>query len=246
MKRREFLKKSLSVSVAFGLGVPSLLQGAKSTKKGQKMKIAVLAASGKAGRLITDEALNRGYEVSAFVRNAKKLALKANLSIVQKDIFALESKDLQGFDAIIDAFGEWSDFSLYKKHGEHLAKILQANPAKFLVVGGAGSLYMDKSHTTMLMDTPTFPKAHKGVAQAHGELLAFLREQKTLNWVYVSPAADFDFKGERTGKYKIAGEEFETNARGESKVSYADYASAMLDIAADTKINRVRVSVIGL
>ena len=246
MKRRAFLKSSLLALTAVGLGVPSFLQGAKSTKKGQKMKIAVLAASGKAGRLITDEALNRGYAVSAFVRNAKKLAPKANLSIVQKDIFTLESKDLQGFDIIIDAFGEWGDLSLYKKHAEHLVKILQANSAKFLVVGGAGSLYMDKAHTTMLMDTPTFPDAHKGVAKAHGEILALLRQQKAINWVYVSPAADFDFKGEKTGKYKVAGEEFETNANGESKVSYADYASAMLDIAADTKINKIRVSVIGL
>lgn len=87
------------------------------------MKIAVLAASGRAGRLITEEALNRGYSVSAFVRNAEKakdLAQKG-ASVVQKDIFALSSADLQGFDVIINAFGEWKDFSLYKKQGAHLA-----------------------------------------------------------------------------------------------------------------------------
>lgn len=113
------------------------------------MKIAVLAASGRAGRLITEEALNRGYSVSAFVRNAEKakdLAQKG-ASVVQKDIFALSSADLQGFDVIINAFGEWEDFSLYKKQGAHLAGILADNKAHFLVVGGAWRLvYRQKPH----------------------------------------------------------------------------------------------------
>lgn len=244
MKRRAFLKNSLLVSAAVSLGVVSGF--GKNSNKGAKMKIAVLAASGKAGRLITEEALNRGYSVSAFVRNAQKLTPKANLSIVQKDIFALTSKDLQGFDVIIDAFGEWKDLSLHKKHAEHLVQILQGNKARFLVVGGAGSLYMDKSHTTKLMDTPTFPDSYQGVAKATAEVLELLRGQKGINWVYVSPPAEFVADGAKSGKYKIIGEEFEVNAKGESKASYADYASAMIDIAENKKLNQVRVGVIGL
>ena len=89
MKRRAFLKNSLLVSVALSFGAVSGF--GKSANKGAK--IAVLAASGRAGKLITDEALARGYSVSAFVRDAKKVAPKANLSIVQKDIFALTSAD---------------------------------------------------------------------------------------------------------------------------------------------------------
>ena len=246
MKRRAFLKKSLFVSAALSLGAVSSF--GKISHKGAKMKIAVLAASGRAGRLITEEALNRGYSVSAFVRNAEKakdLAQKG-ASVVQKDIFALSSADLQGFDVIINAFGEWEDFSLYKKQGAHLAGILAGNKARFLVVGGAGGLYIDKSHTTRLMDTPSFPDAYKGVANAHAELLELLRSQNALNWVYVCPAAEFVADAPKTGKYKIIGEEFETNAKGESKVSYADYASAMLDIAQNPKLNKVRVGVIGL
>lgn len=212
------------------------------------MKIAVLAASGKAGRLIAEEALNRKHSVSAFVRNeekAKDLAQKG-ANVVQKDIFELTSADLQGFDVIIDAFGEWEDFSLFKKQGAHLADILEGAKARLLVVGGAGSLYVDKSHAARLMDAPNFPDDYKGVANAHAELLGLLRSQNTLNWVYVSPAADFVADAPKTCKYKIAGEEFETNEKGESKVSYADYASAMLDIAQDSKLSKVRVSVIGL
>ena len=243
--RRKFLK-----TAALGVGLVALSSTAfgKSTKKGAKMNIAVLAATGKAGRLITLEALSRGHSVSAFVRNASKakdLEQKGG-KIVQKDIFSLSASDLSGFDVIIDAFGEWKDLSLYKKHGEYLGKILQGNKARFLVVGGAGSLYMDKSHTTRLMDTPTFPDSYKGVATAHGELLDFLRTQKGINWVYVSPPAEFVADGAKSGKYKIIGEEFEVNAKGQSKGSYADYASAMIDIAEDSKLNQVRVGVIGL
>lgn len=244
MKRRAFLKHSLLVSAALSLGAVSGF--GKSAKKGAKMKIAVLAASGRAGKLITDEALARGFSVSAFVRDSQKLAPKANLNIVQKDIFALTSADLQGFDVIIDAFGEWQNLSLHKKHAEHLVQILAGNKARFLVVGGAGSLYMDKSHTTRLMDTPSFPDSYKGVANATAEVLELLRGQSAINWVYVCPPAEFVADAPKTGKYKIIGEEFETNAKGESKGSYADYASAMLDIAQNSKLNKVRVGVIGL
>lgn len=244
--RRDFLKISaMGVSLAV---LSNSAFGKNIAKKGDKMNIAVLAATGKAGRLITLEALNRGHSVSAFVRSESKAndLAKAGAKVIQKDIFKLESGDLSGFDIIIDAFGEWKDLSLYKKHGEYLTKILQGNKARFLVVGGAGGLYMDKSHTTRLMDTPSFPESYKGVANAHGELLGLLREQKGLNWVYVSPPAQFVADGAKSGKYKIIGEEFETNAKGESKGSYADYASAMIDIAENPKLSQVRVGVIGL
>lgn len=245
MKRRAFLKSSLLTLTAVGLGVPSLLQ-AKSTKKGEKLKIAVLAASGKSGKLITSEALSRGHTVTAFVRDAKKMSEFKGLTVIAKDIFKLEAKDLQGYDAIIDAFGVWKDFDLFIKHIQHLEQILRSNTAKLLVVGGAGSLYVDKAMKTRLMDAPDFPAAYKPAASAQGEVLNFLRQQKTLNWVYVSPAAEFVFDAPKTNKYKIIGEIFETNSKGQSRVSYADYAAAMLDLAEDAKINKQRVGVIGL
>ncbi len=248
MKRREFLKTSVVGIGMWALGTNAFGKSADKSKKGKTLNIAVLAATGKAGRLITLEALNRGHSVTAFVRSADKAKDLADkgAKVVQKDIFALTSSDLAGFDVVISAFGEWKDLSLYKKHGAHLAKILAGDNARLLVVGGAGSLYMDKTHKAMLMDTPTFPQAHKGVAKAHSELLDLLRKSKNLNWVYVSPPAEFVADAPKSGKYKITGEEFEVNDKGESKGSYADYASAMIDIAEDSTRNKVRVGVIGL
>lgn len=216
------------------------------TENNKKYNIAILSASGRAGRLITDEALSRGFSVSAFVRDSKKLNPKENLNVIQKDILNLTAQDLNGFDVIIDAFGEWKDLSLHKKHIGYLSRILNGNKAKFLIIGGAGSLYIDKNHTTMLMDTKDFPPEYLDVAIAAKEVLEVLRKQTTFNWVYVSPAAVFSPEIPKSGKYKIIGEEFEVNSNGQSEVGYADYASAMLDIAIDSKYNKERVGVIGL
>lgn len=210
------------------------------------MKIAVLCANGKAGELIVEEAINKSLEVSAFVRDSNKARFDSKVCMVQKDIFTLESSDLQGFDVIIDAFGEWQNLSLHKAHIEHLVQILSGNSAKFLAVGGAGSLYMDTSHTTMLMDTPDFPKEYIPIARAETEGLAVLRNTQGLNWVYVSPPAVFIPDAPKSGKYKIIGEEFEVNSKGESKISYADYAIAMIEIALDSTYSKQRVGVIGL
>lgn len=208
------------------------------------MKIAVLCANGKAGKLIVEEAINKGLEVSAFVRDSNKARFDNKVCVVQKDIFTLESSDLQGFDVIIDAFGEWQNLSLHKAHMEHLVQILSGNSAKFLVVGGAGSLYMDTSHTTMLMDTPDFPQEYLPVARATAEAFDVIKASKGINWVYVSPPAVFIPDAPKSGKYKIIGEEFEVNSRGESKISYADYAIATIEIALDSTYSKQRVGVI--
>ena len=211
------------------------------------MKIAILCASGKAGKAITNEVLERGFNPVCFVRDSSKMNEFANkIQVVQKDIFALDSKDLADFDVIIDAFGEWQDLSLHKKHTESLSKILQGSRARLLVVGGAGSLYMDSSHTARLMDMPNFPKEYLGVAQATAEVLTFLRDEKGFTWVYVCPATEFVPTLSKSNHYKIIGEEFELNANNESKIGYRDYASAMMDIALDSNYEDVRVGVIGL
>ena len=211
------------------------------------MKIAVLSAAGKAGKLITQEALAAGFEVVAFVRDSTKLAdIKSpKLKVVQKDIFVLEKADLQGYDAIVDAFGVVDEPSLFDKQIRHLNELLKGDSARLFVVGGAGSLYVSEDKSVRLLDTPDFPDIYKPVASAHAGVLDFLR-QSSLNWVYVSPAAEFVFEAPKSGKYEIIGEFFKTNAQGQSKVSYADYALAMIELIKDKSINKQRVGVIGL
>lgn len=206
------------------------------------MKIAVICANGKAGKLIVEEAARRGHEVTAVARGENRSAAK---SAIIKDLFDLTADDLKGFDAVVDAFGAWTPEAL-PQHVTSLRKIcgvLSGSPARLYVVGGAGSLYLDAEHKTRLMDAPEFPAVFMGVAQATADAFYELRGRRDVTWTYLSPAADFRAEGERTGRYKLAGEEFTTNARGESFISYADYAAAMLDVIESGKYADERISV---
>ena len=192
------------------------------------MKIAVVCANGKAGRRIVQEAVERGLDVTAIVRDENRTAAQHALC---KDLFDLAREDLAGYDAVVDAFGAWTAETL-PQHSASLKKLcdlLSGTPTRLLVVGGAGSLYLDAAHTTCLADGPDFPAAFKPLAAAMGAALSELRLRKDVRWTYISPAADFQAEGARTGKYLLGGEELRLNERGESAISYADYAIAMVD-----------------
>ena len=207
------------------------------------MKIAVVAANGKCGSLIVKEAVDRGFEVTAIARSENKTVAK---NFVKKDIMDLTSADLNGFDAVVDAFGAFTPETLpmHSKTLTHLCDILSKFETRLLVVGGAGSLYIDKNHTTQLKDTPDFPQVFMGVASAAGEALDEIRKRDDVKWTFVSPAGDFRADGERRGKYLLAGEEFKVNSNGESIISYADYAIAMVDEIEKGNHIRERISVL--
>lgn len=191
-------------------------------------KIAVVAANGKAGNKIVEEALNRGFDVTAFGR--KENSTKAE-KYVKKDIFDLTAEDLKGFDAVVDAAGAWTLESLHTiaQTASYLSNLLRGSDTRLVVVGGAGSLYVNKEHTSTLELQPNFPDMYKPVSAAHGLALALLRAEQDVKWTYISPAGDFQAEGERTGKYVLGGEELTLNSRGESVISYADYAIALVD-----------------
>ena len=208
------------------------------------MKVAVVAASGKAGRKIVAEAANRGIKVAAFVRRAIEVA-GAN-KIVVKDIFDLTAGDLNGFDAVVDAFGAWTPETL-PQHSttlKHLCDLLSGTDIRLLIVGGAGSLYTNPEHTAQVMDAPNFPDAFKPLAAAQGKAFNELRARDDVKWTFISPAADFQADGEKTGKYIVAGEEFTLNSAGESIISYADYAVAMIDEILNGKHIKQRISIV--
>ena len=191
-------------------------------------KIAVVAANGKAGQLIVREAVERGNDVTAFVRSENRTVAE---NVVVKDIMDLTPKDLVGFDAVVDAFGAWTPETL-PQHSTtlaHLCDILSGTDTRLLVVGGAGSLYVNPEHTMTVSETPDFPEMFKPLASAMAEALSDLRERDDVRWTYISPAGDFQAEGERTGEYILAGEELTLNDRNESIISYADYAIAMVD-----------------
>lgn len=207
------------------------------------MKIAVVGANGKAGRLIVKEAVERGLDVTAVVREENRSAAK---DVLKKDLFDLTSEDLKGYDVVIDAFGAWTEdtFSQHSSSLKQLCDALSGTDTRLLVVGGAGSLYINPEHTVCVSDGPDFPDAFKPLAAAMAKALAELRERSDVKWTYISPACDFQADGERSGQYILGGEELTLNSRGESIISYADYAIAMLDEATEGKHIRQRISVV--
>ncbi|WNS45848.1 NAD(P)-dependent oxidoreductase [Paenibacillus sp. MMS20-IR301] len=193
------------------------------------MNIAVIGAGGKAGSKIVKEALSRGHEVTAIVRDASKAA-GTKASVVEKDIFALTAEDLQRYDAVVNAFA--APFGQEHQHvdaGNVLIQALQNAPdTRLIVVGGAGSLYVDEAHSMKVVDTPGFPDFVKPTALNQGKNLEILQGTQGLRWTFVSPSANFAV-GERRGAYVKGKDQLLVNSKGESYVSYADYAIAIVD-----------------
>lgn len=207
-------------------------------------KIAVVAAGGRVAKKVITEAVNRGFDVTAFGRKEENVTDAQ--TYIKKDIFDLTKADLAGFDAVVDAFGAWTEETL-PQHSTtlaHLCDLLAGTDTRLLIVGGAGSLYVDLEHTTTVSQLPTFPDAFKPLASAMAAALADLRKRSDVKWTYISPAADFQADGECTGKYLLGGEEYFTNEAGESVISYADYAIAMVDEIEKGSHIQERISVV--
>ena len=192
------------------------------------MKVAIIGANGKSGSNLVQEALKQGHDVTAIVRN--KEYKNGDVKVVYKDIFELTKTDLAGFDAVISAFAAWTPetFPLHKKVAKHLADALSGTKTRLLVIGGAGTLYVDDKGT-MAMDTPDFPPEYMGVARATAESFFELKDRSNVLWTYVSPAGDYDANGARTGKYVLGGDNLILNSKNESYISYADLALAVID-----------------
>lgn len=207
------------------------------------MKIAVVCANGKAGQLIVKEAVNRGMDVTAVVRGENKTAAQ---NTIVKDLFDLTKEDLSGFDAVVDAFGAWTEDTLpqHSTSLAHLCDALSGTDTRLLIVGGAGSLFVNPEHTATVADGPDFPDMFKPLAAAMAKALGKLRQRDDVNWTYISPAGDFQAEGERTGSYILGGEELVLNERGESIISYADYAIAMVDEIESGNHSKQRISVV--
>ncbi len=207
------------------------------------MKIAVVCANGKAGRLIVKEAISRGLDVTAIARGENR---SEATKFIGKDLFDLTKEDLKDFDVVIDAFGAWTEdtLPLHSTSLERLCDLVSGTDTRLLVVGGAGSLYVNAEHTACVADGADFPDAFKPLAAAMAKALGELRKRDDVKWTYISPAGDFQADGARTGKYILGGEELTLNSKGESVISYADYAIAMIDEATKGDHIQERISVV--
>lgn len=208
------------------------------------MKIAIIGATGKAGKLIMEEALKRGLDVTAIVRNKSKLS-NSSVKVIEKDLFDLKKEDLKDFDTVVSAFGAWEEKEL-PKHAEvmnHLCDIFANTNIRLMVVGGAASLFVN--HSMMLIDSPDFPKDWINLAKNSNKAFEILKATKNVLWTYISPSADFQADGKKTGEYRIGDkDELCFNSKGESMISYADYAIGFVDEIENKKFLNKRITLV--
>ncbi|HLW89716.1 MAG TPA: NAD(P)-dependent oxidoreductase [Roseiarcus sp.] len=186
------------------------------------MKVALVGATGMIGSRLLAELNRRGHQVTAIVRNPEKVPALAGVAARKGDV--ADEKELidllKGHDAAITAvrFSQSDPKKL-------IAAVKASGVPRYLVVGGAGSLEVAPSRK--LIDTPEFPAMYKAEAQAGGDFLDLLRQEKALVWTFLSPSAVIA-PGERTGKFRLGDDQLLTHDKG-SNISAEDYAIALVD-----------------
>jgi hypothetical protein len=193
-------------------------------------EIALFGSTGMIGQRILNEALTRGHKVTAIVRDASRAPLHApNLSVKTGDVLKPESVALaaRGNQVVVSAYGPGNGDpqQLVTAAQSLLEGVGVIQPARLIVVGGAGSL--EVAPGVQLVDTPDFPAAWKKAASAARDALAVFRTAP-FDWTYLSPAV-FIQPGTRTGKYRVGKDQVVKDQNGESRISAEDYAVAIVD-----------------
>jgi putative NADH-flavin reductase len=225
---------------------PGLVGFSPPFGKESVMKVALYGASGIIGQRILNEALSRRHTVTAVVRDPSKVPARNSVQVVAGNVLDPQSvaATVTGHDAVITAFGPsgGQDPQTVAEAARALVTGLKAAGVKRLVVvGGAGSL--EVAPGVKLIDTPQFPAGLKPIAQAHSDALDVYRRDGTdLDWTYLSPAALIE-PGERTGQFRLGGDQLLTDAQGQSRISAEDYAIALLDEVETPKQVRQRFTV---
>lgn len=201
------------------------------------MKFAVIGATGYVGNAVVQELAARGHDVTAFARNTGKVFAAPNVRAVAADVTAAGFvEQLAGFDAVVSAFNPgWTNPNIGRDFRDGYAAILAAAKSAgvpyLLIVGGAGSLYIAPG--VQVIDTPDFPKEIYDGANAARELLTELRGRNDLNWAFISPpiclGADGGHSEDRTGKYRLGGDDALMNGDAPAGISVADLAIAIAD-----------------
>lgn len=196
------------------------------SKEALLMKIGVIGANGKAGQLVVKEALSRGHEVVGLVRDANKVS--ESIEVKEIDVFNLSSDDVQGFDVVVSAYGAF-DTDSFVRAGDAFIDAFSGVKTPLIIIGGAGSLFVDAEKSVRLVDSPEFPEEYKPISKGAALMLEKLLQTNELNWTYMSPASFFDAEGKRTGSYTKGKDQMIFNQASESYISYADFAIAVLD-----------------
>ena len=210
------------------------------------MLIALYGIAGRAGRRIAEEALSRGYSITGVYHKIGKGPLDAERLLLRPGNVTDPvnvAEIARGNDAVISAVGPNSssppDF-LANAARSLLAGLKMAGVGRLIMVGGAGSLEVAPGQ--LLMDSPEFPPAWRDIAREHRNALEVLKQEREIDWTYISPAANFE-PGERRGHYRVDSDRLIVDGQRESRISMEDYAIAVIDELENVKFPKRRMSV---
>lgn len=200
------------------------------------MKVAVIGGTGRAGSRIVEELARRGHQVTAIARNPDKAPKLPGVTAKAVDVHDAQAmtETLKGHDVVVSALR-----FLDATPAEVIAVVKASGVPRYLVVGGASSLLAGGQR---LFDSPHFPAEYKPEAGAGIAFLDALKAEPELDWTYLSPSMVFD-GDERTGKFRLGGDELLTAADGSSRISFPDFAIAMADEIETPKHRRQRFTV---
>jgi putative NADH-flavin reductase len=211
------------------------------------MKIALIGATGFVGSQVLTEALQRGHEVAALVRDPLKLAARPHLRVVQVDATdaAAVAAAATGHDALVSAYnGPRGEADFAARYLQGLRAVVgaarQGGVPRLLWVGGAGSLFVAPG--VQLVDTPQFPAEYRTEARAGRDALALLRDEAVLDWTFVSPAPLLQ-PGERTGRFRLGGDQVLMDLQDPAqpgRISVQDLAVAIVDELETPRHRRAR------
>ncbi|MEZ0064825.1 putative NADH-flavin reductase [Streptacidiphilus sp. MAP12-20] len=197
-------------------------------------KIAVIGAKGNIGSRIVAEALSRGHQVTAVVRDPSSWISPEGVTVVAGDVLdpASVAKVAVGEDVLVSAVGG-GDGPGHEATIEPAARSLVealrglgANAPRLIAVGGAGSL--EVAPGVKVWDTPGLPEWLLQIMHAHGDAQAFYNTVDDVTWTVLSPATTIE-PGERTGAYRTGTEQLVVDAEGKSHITAEDYAVALVD-----------------
>lgn len=215
------------------------------------MNIMVIGAYGKAAQLIIEQAVKRGHHVIGIAH--RKHRDRSFESILIKDMRELTKEDLKGIDAVVDAVGAWTreTQTVHYQGLLHVVQLLQGTKTRYLKVGGANTLFVNKEHTKILQQLPMYyPGRMQELCDAHRKGLEILRTFSDVRWTYVTPAYKFAPFGPYTGHYHVEGEEFVPAAGNDPDnghddyISYADYAKGVIDMIENGNYVRQRITLV--
>ncbi|MEM7209517.1 MAG: NAD(P)H-binding protein [Pseudomonadota bacterium] len=210
------------------------------------MKITVLGAAGNAGSRIVSEAITRGHEVTAVVRysdDAKKVHSGVKTIIGDASNAADVARLSAGQDVVISAVRPASgQESNVISTTRYLMDGLADSGARLLIVGGAATLKVPGGKgKTVLEDSDYLPVAARYIGQASADQFGVCRDESRVDWVYLSPAAQF-FPGTRTGEYRMGRDELLVDRKGRSRISMEDAAVVLLDEVENPKHHQTRIT----